>query len=77
MSGLIGHTLYGVLAEKAIRSRGLCVAPLISRHRASFLCGAYLGADIVTMPEAVCTECRFIGRVRLLLELADQTGGMY
>ena len=58
MSGLIGHTMYGILAEKAVKSRGLPPAPLIARHRASFLCGAYLGSDIQVMPEAVCVDTR-------------------
>lgn len=76
MSGLIGHTMYGVLAEKEVKSRGLPVAALIAKHRASFLCGAYLGADIVTMPEAVCVETgREVGYGTGPLEKSPITGG--
>ena len=56
MSGLVGHTLYAVLGAKAAAQRRLSVAPLIQRHWASYLAGAYLGADIQTMPEAICTD---------------------
>lgn len=76
MSGLIGHTLYGVLAEKAVKSRGLPVAALIARHRASFLCGAYLGCDIQVMPEAVCVGTgREVGLGTVPLEKSPITGG--
>ena len=54
MSGLIGHTMYGILARREARARGLSIATLLARHDASYLCGAYLGCDIQTMPEAVC-----------------------
>jgi hypothetical protein len=32
------------------------VVPLLKRHYASYLAGAYLGSDIQIMPEAVCLE---------------------
>jgi hypothetical protein len=76
MSGLIGHTMYGLLAEKAVKSRGLPVASIISRHRASFLCGAYLGCDIQVMPEAVCVDTgRAVGFGTVPLEKSPITGG--
>lgn len=76
MSGLIGHTMYGVLAEQAVRSRGLPAAPIIARHRASFLCGAYLGCDIQVMPEAICLNTgREVGFGTVPLERSPITGG--
>lgn len=76
MSGLIGHTMYGLLAEKAVKSRGLPVASLIAKHRASFLCGAYLGCDIQVMPEAVCVDTgREVGFGTVPLEKSPITGG--
>lgn len=76
MSGLVGHTMYGILAEKAVKSRGLPVAEIIARHRASFLCGAYLGCDIQVMPEAVCVETgREVGFGTVPLAKSPITGG--
>lgn len=76
MSGLIGHTMYGLLAEKAVKSRGLLVASLIAKHRASFLCGAYLGCDIQVMPEAVCVDTgREVGFGTVPLDKSPITGG--
>ena len=56
MSGIIGHTMYAVLAGKAAEHRKLSVLPVIHRHYSSYLCGTYLGCDIQTMPEAVCVD---------------------
>lgn len=56
MSGIVGHSLYAVLGLKAAEQRALPVAPLVARHWASYLAGAYLGSDVQTMPEAVCVE---------------------
>ena len=56
MSGIVGHTMYAILAAKAATQRRLPVAPLIGRHWASYLAGSYLGCDIQTMPEAVCVD---------------------
>ena len=50
MSGVIGHLTYAILGAKAATQRALPIAPLLSRHQASYLCGAYLGADIQTLP---------------------------
>lgn len=76
MSGLIGHTLYAILAEKAVRSRGLPVASILARHRASFHCGAYLGCDIQVMPEAICVDTgREVGFGTVPLEKSPVTGG--
>ena len=56
MSGIIGHTTYAILAAKASEARGLPIAPLIRRHLSTYLCGAYLGCDVQTMPAAVCVD---------------------
>jgi hypothetical protein len=56
MSGIIGHSVYAILAAKAAEARRLPVAPLIRRHFSSYLCGAYLGCDVQTMPAAVCVD---------------------
>ena len=50
MSGVIGHVMYAILGAKAAAARKLPVTPLLDRHEASYLCGAYLGADIQTLP---------------------------
>ncbi|MBB5033973.1 hypothetical protein [Prosthecobacter vanneervenii] len=76
MSGLIGHTMYGILALKAAKGRGLAVTPLIERHLPSFLCGAYLGCDIQVMPEAVCADTgREVGFGTVPLDKSPITGG--
>lgn len=76
MSGLIGHTMYGILAAKAAKGRGLPITPIIERHLPSFLCGAYLGCDIQVMPEAVCMDTgREVGFGTVPLEKSPITGG--
>ncbi|MBP6785164.1 MAG: hypothetical protein KA152_15315 [Verrucomicrobiales bacterium] len=76
MSGLIGHTMYGLLAAKAAKARGLPVTNLIERHLPGFLCGAYLGCDIQVMPEAVCVDTgREVGFGTVPLEKSPITGG--
>ena len=76
MSGLIGHTMYGLLAAKAVKARGLPATNLIERHLPSFLCGAYLGCDIQVMPEAVCVDTGGeVGFGTVPLEKSPITGG--
>ncbi len=76
MSGLIGHTMYGILAAKAAKGRGLPITQIIERHLPSFLCGAYLGCDIQVMPEAVCVDTgREVGFGTVPLEKSPITGG--
>lgn len=76
MSGIIGHTMYAILAAKAAGHRKLPVVPVISRHYSSFLCGAYLGCDIQTMPEAVCVDTgQEVGYGTAPLEKSPITGG--
>ena len=76
MSGIIGHTMYGVLAAKAAAARKLPVAPILHRHFASYLAGAYLGCDIQTMPEAICVDTgQEVGYGTAPLEKSPITGG--
>ena len=76
MSGVIGHTMYAILAGKAAEHRRLPIVPLIRRHYASYLCGAYLGCDIQTMPEAVCVDTgKEVGYGTAPLEKSPLTGG--
>ncbi|HIE99719.1 MAG TPA: hypothetical protein EYG03_03125 [Planctomycetes bacterium] len=76
MSGIVGHTMYAVLAGMATRHRKLPIAPLIHRHYASYLCGAYLGCDIQTMPEAVCVDTgQDVGYGTAPLPQSPLTGG--
>lgn len=76
MSGIVGHTMYAVLAAKAAAAHRLPIAPVILRNRASFLAGAYLGCDIQTMPEAVCVDTgREVGYGTVPLAKSPVTGG--
>lgn len=76
MSGIIGHTIYAVLAGKAAIHRKLPMVASIQRHYTSYLCGAYLGCDIQTMPEAVCVETgKEVGYGTVALEKSPLTGG--
>ena len=76
MSGIIGHTMYAILAAKAARQRRLPIVPIIFRHYSSYLCGGYLGCDIQTMPEAVCVDTgQNVGYGTAPLEKSPLTGG--
>lgn len=76
MSGIIGHTMYGILAAKAAQQKKLPVAGLIHRNFASYLCGAYLGCDIQTLPEAVCVDTQQeVGYGTVPLDKSPLTGG--
>ena len=56
MSGIIGHTLYALLGARAATARELPLARVVGRHIPSYLCGAYLGADVGTVPAATCVD---------------------
>lgn len=76
MSGIVGHTMYAILGGKAASQRKLPIAPLIHRHWASYLCGSYLGCDIQTLPEAVCTDTgKEVGYGTVPVERSPLTGG--
>jgi hypothetical protein len=68
--------MYAILAGKAADQRTLPIAGLIHRHYASYLCGAYLGCDIQTMPEAICVDTgQEVGYGTAPLESSPLTGG--
>ena len=76
MSGLVGHTMYAVLAAEAAEKRGVSITPVLRKHFASYLTGAYLGCDIQVMPEAVCVETeKEVGFGTVPLEKSPITGG--
>ncbi len=76
MSGIIGHTMYAMLAAKAAEQRKLPIVPVIRRHFASYLCGSYLGCDIQTLPEAICVDTgQEVGYGTVALEKSPITGG--
>jgi hypothetical protein len=76
MSGIVGHTMYALLAEQKLRPRHPAVADLLKRNRASYLCGAYLGCDIQTLPEAICVDTgEEVGYGTVPLEKSPLTGG--
>jgi hypothetical protein len=76
MSGIVGHTMYAILGGKAAAMRKSPVAPIVHRHWGSYLCGAYLGCDIQTLPAAVCLDTgQEIGYGSQPLERSPLTGG--
>ena len=76
MSGIIGHTMYAILGAKASAARRLPVAPVVQRHWASYLAGAYVGCDVQTMPEAICVDTgREVGYGTARLTRSPLTGG--
>lgn len=76
MSGIIGHTMYAILGSVAAEHRKLPIVSLIRRHYASYLCGAYLGCDIQTVPEAICVDTgEEVGYGTAPLEKSPLTGG--
>ncbi|MBP86331.1 MAG: hypothetical protein CMJ64_06405 [Planctomycetaceae bacterium] len=76
MSGIIGHSMYAILAGKAAAERKLPITSLIHWHYASYLCGAYLGCDVQTMPEAVCVDTgEEVGYGTAPLDKSPLTGG--
>ncbi len=76
MSGIIGHSLYAVLALREAARRGLKWADVARRHQASYVAGAYLGSDIQVMPEAICVDTgREVGFGTVPLARSPITGG--
>lgn len=76
MSGIIGHTMYAILAAKAAREKKLPVAPAILRHWPSYLAASYLGSDIQTLPEAICVDTgEEVGYGTVSLTNSPITGG--
>ena len=76
MSGIIGHSAYAILAGKAAQQRKLPVAPIIGRHYASYLAGAYLGSDVQTLPAAICVDTgQKVGYCAARIDKSPITGG--
>lgn len=76
MSGIVGHTIYAVLAAKASEARGLPVTSILRGHFSSYLAGAYLGCDIQTLPAAICVDTgRPVGYGSIPIEASPITGG--
>ncbi|QDU08916.1 hypothetical protein [Gimesia aquarii] len=76
MSGIIGHTMYAILAGKAATQKKLPIVPVIYRNYASYLAGSYLGCDIQIMPEAVCIDTgQEVGFGTAPLNQSPLTGG--
>ena len=76
MSGLAGHTLYAILALRQAEDWTPSLVPLLRRHYVSYLAGAYMGADIQIMPEAVCVETgREVGFGTVPVTESPLTGG--
>jgi len=76
MSGIIGHTMYALLGARAAEARELPVAQLVERHLSSYLCGAYLGADVGTVPAATCVDTgTLVGYGAQRLTKSPLTGG--
>lgn len=76
MSGLVGHSMYAVLAAQIAEERKLSVAPVLRQHFASYLAGAYIGCDIQVMPEAVCVDTgKEVGFGTVPLSKSPLTGG--
>jgi hypothetical protein len=77
MSGIIGHTIYAVLAAKSAEARKLPIAPVIRRHFPSYLSGSYLGCDVQTVPAAVCVDSgEHVGYGSGVPERSPVTGGL-
>lgn len=76
MSGIIGHTMYAILAGKAATRKKLPIVSVINQHYASYLAGAYMGCDIQLMPEAVCIDTgQEVGFGTAPLDQSPLTGG--
>jgi hypothetical protein len=56
VSGIIGHSMYALLGLRAAQAQELPIARVLERHLPSYLCGAYLGCDVGTLPAAICQD---------------------
>ena len=48
--------MYALLGLRCAQAQELPIARVLSRHLPSYLCGAYLGCDVGTVPAAVCQD---------------------
>lgn len=77
MSGLVGHTMYAVLAAEVAEKRGMSITPTLRQHFASYLTGAYIGCDIQVMPEAICVDTgKEVGFGTVPIDKSPITGGV-
>ena len=68
--------MYAVVGAKAAAGRKIGAVELIGRNWSSYLCGAYLGCDIQTLPEATCVETgEPVGYGTVPLSASPLTGG--
>lgn len=68
--------MYAILGAKAAAKRKLSIVPILQRHAASYHCGAYLGCDVQTMPEAICEDTgKEVGYGTAPLDKSPLTGG--
>ncbi|MGB0739033.1 MAG: hypothetical protein ACPGXX_03100 [Planctomycetaceae bacterium] len=76
MSGIVGHTMYAILAQRHLRQHGASLADLLQRNRDVYLNAAYLGCDIQTLPEAICVDTgKEVGYGTVPLSASPLTGG--
>ncbi len=76
MSGIVGHTMYAMLALKEAERRRLRLARVARQYLGSYTAGAYIGSDVQTMPEAICIDTgREVGYGTAPLEKSPITGG--
>ena len=68
--------MYAILGAQEAEKRKLPIGGILRAHPASYHCGAYLGCDIQTMPEAICVDTgREIGYGTAPLKQSPITGG--
>jgi hypothetical protein len=76
MSGLVGHSVFALLAAREAERRQFPLAALLRQQEASYLAGAYIGSDIQVMPQAVCLDTRReVGFGTVPMERSPLTGG--
>lgn len=68
--------MYALLGLRAAEAQGLPIVRVLARHLPSYLCGAYLGADVGTIPAAICQNTsQPVGYGTAKLTRSPLTGG--
>lgn len=76
MSGVVGHTMYALLAQRELQRRKCRLAEILTDNQSIYLNAAYLGCDIQTLPEAICVDTgREVGYGTVPLSVSPLTGG--
>lgn len=76
MSGIVGHTMYALLAQRELMRRECRLGRILNDNQSVYLNAAYLGCDIQTLPEAVCVDTgREVGYGTVPLSVSPLTGG--